>query len=62
MKMTNKKGFTIVELVIVVAVIAILSAVLIPTVAGLVKKANLTSDQAAVKQMNDALASAEAVR
>ena len=31
MKKTNKKGFTIVELVIVIAVIAILSAVLIPT-------------------------------
>ena len=31
MKRNNKKGFTIVELVIVIAVIAILSAVLIPT-------------------------------
>ena len=32
------KGFTIVELVIVIAVIGILSAVLIPTFAGLVQK------------------------
>ena len=39
MKRSNKKGFTIVELVIVIAVIAILAAVLIPTIAGLVKKA-----------------------
>ena len=31
MKKTNKKGFTIVELVIVIAVIAILAGVLIPT-------------------------------
>ncbi|MGM9683101.1 MAG: type IV pilin protein, partial [Eubacteriales bacterium] len=31
MKNTKKKGFTIVELVIVIAVIAILAAVLIPT-------------------------------
>ena len=38
MKM-NKKGFTIVELVIVIAVIAILAAVLIPTFSGLVEKA-----------------------
>ena len=53
---SNKKGFTIVELVIVIAVIAILAAVLIPTVAGLVKKANISADQQAVKQMNSALA------
>lgn len=36
----NKKGFTIVELVIVIAVIAILAGVLIPTFAGIVGKAN----------------------
>ena len=40
MKRTNKKGFTIVELVIVIAVIAILAAVLIPNLSRLVKKAN----------------------
>ena len=40
MKKLNKKGFTIVELVIVIAVIAILAAVMIPTFAGIVKKAN----------------------
>ena len=39
-KRNNKKGFTIVELVIVIAVIAILAAVLIPTFAGIVNKAN----------------------
>lgn len=36
----NKKGFTIVELVIVIAVIAILAGVLIPTFAGVINKAN----------------------
>ena len=40
MKKSNRKGFTIVELVIVIAVIAILAAVLIPTFASIVKKAN----------------------
>ena len=39
MKRTNKKGFTIVELVIVIAVIAILAAVLIPTFSGVINKA-----------------------
>ena len=40
MKRMNKKGFTIVELVIVIAVIAILAAVLIPTFSGIIEKAN----------------------
>lgn len=39
MKKMNKKGFTIVELVIVIAVIAILAAVLIPTFSGIVETA-----------------------
>ncbi|MBE7080425.1 MAG: type II secretion system protein [Clostridiales bacterium] len=52
----NKKGFTIVELTIVVSVIAILSAVLIPTFAGVTKKARQTADEAAVRNMNTALA------
>ena len=40
MKNTKKKGFTIVELVIVIAVIAILAAVAIPTFSNVIKKAN----------------------
>ena len=43
MKRNNKKGFTIVELVIVIAVIAILAGVLIPTFSGIVKKAQLNA-------------------
>ncbi len=39
MKKFNKKGFTIVELVVVIAVIAILAAVLIPTFSNVVGKA-----------------------
>ena len=39
MKKMNRKGFTIVELVIVIAVIAILAGVLIPTFSGIVGKA-----------------------
>ena len=44
-KMKNKKGFTIVELVIVIAVIAILAAVLIPTFSTVIAKANQSSAQ-----------------
>lgn len=40
MKTNKKKGFTLVELVIVIAVIAILAAVLIPTFTVVIKNAN----------------------
>jgi prepilin-type N-terminal cleavage/methylation domain-containing protein len=43
MKKTKKRGFTIVELVIVIAVIAILAAVLIPTFTNISEKANKSS-------------------
>ncbi len=39
-KKNNRKGFTTVELVIVIAVIAILATVLIPTFSNLISKAN----------------------
>lgn len=51
MKKNNKKGFTIVELVIVIAVIGILAAVLIPTFGGVIEKAN---DSKVLQQLNSA--------
>ena len=45
MRKSNKKGFTIVELVIVIAVIAILSVVMIPTFGGIIEKANKSAAQ-----------------
>jgi len=58
----SKKGFTIVELVIVIAVIAILAAVLIPTFSNLVKKANQSADIQAARQMNTVLAAEGAAK
>ena len=55
MKRSTKKGFTIVELVIVIAIIAILAAVLIPTFASLIQKANESKDTQLVKNLNTAL-------
>ena len=56
MKKNNKKGFTIVELVIVIAVIAILAAVLIPTFSSVIKKAKVNNDIQLVRNLNTALA------
>lgn len=42
-KLNNKKGFTIVELVIVIAVIGILAGVLIPTFSSVINSANESS-------------------
>ena len=60
MKRSTKKGFTIVELVIVIAVIAILAAVLIPTFSSLIRKANIASDTQLAKNLNTALTMGEA--
>lgn len=55
-KYTNKRGFTIVELIIVIAVIATLAAVLIPTFGGLIKQAQEAADKALVESLNKSLA------
>ncbi len=49
--MKNNNGFTIVELVIVIAVLALLAAVLIPTFSGIVKRANISSDVQTARNM-----------
>lgn len=56
----NRKGFTIVELVIVIAIIAILAAVLIPTFASLIAKANVSADTQLVRNLNTALTTEKA--
>ena len=55
MKKTNKKGFTIVELVIVIAVIAVLAAVLIPTFVKLIRKSKVNNDTQLIRNLNTAL-------
>ena len=55
MNRNTKKGFTIVELIIVIAVIAVLAAVLIPTFSNLIQKANEAKDTALVSNLNKGL-------
>ena len=57
----KQKGFTLVELVIVIAVVAILAVVLIPTFASLIKRANISADQQTVTNMNTVLSTDEAM-
>ena len=57
-----KKGFTIIELVIVIAVIAVLTAVLVPTFVHLSKKARDTNDKSIVTSANIQLAAQEGLQ
>ena len=56
MRSSNKKAFTIVELVIVIAVIAILAAVMIPTFSSLIKSATKSADESELVAINTQLA------
>ena len=53
MKKLNKKGFTLTEMIVVIAIIGILAGVLIPTITGYIKKAQLSNDQQLAASMTD---------
>ena len=55
-KMRNKKGFTLMELLIVVAIIAILAAIAIPTFSGALTKAKRGADEANARSLYAAVA------
>ncbi|MCK9253588.1 MAG: type II secretion system GspH family protein [Clostridiales bacterium] len=42
----SKKGFTLIELVVVIAILGILAAILVPVISGFIDTANLAADNA----------------
>lgn len=45
-KLLNKKGFTLIELIVVIAILAILAMILIPSLTGYIAKATAAKDAA----------------
>lgn len=50
-KLTNKKGFTLMEMLIVVAIIAVLVAIAIPTFSGALTKSKEAADVASIRAL-----------
>ena len=53
MNKKRNKGFTLTEMIVVIAIIGILAGVLIPTITGYIKRANQSNDEQLAASMTD---------
>ena len=52
---TAKKGFTLIELIVVIAIISVLAAILVPSMLGYVKKSKVSSANSAASSIQKAI-------